>query len=67
MELFSTVFFEKNFKEYVKQNENVFSRIEAMNSYYRSMVSSIIQDQINKNSELIRRIRNLDEAYKNVK
>jgi hypothetical protein len=67
MEQFSVVFFEGNFKKYIEQNNDVFSKIEAMNSYYRTMVSSIIQDHINKNSELIRRVRNLDEAYQNVK
>jgi hypothetical protein len=67
MEQFSVVFFEENFKKYIEQNNDVFTKIEAMNSYYRTMVSSIIQDHINKNSELIRRVRNLDEAYLNVK
>lgn len=67
MELFSVDFFVDNFQKYIEQNKDVFSKTEAMNSYYKSMVSSIIQDHLNKNSELIKRIRNLDEAYQLVK
>ncbi|MCA0989246.1 protein YvfG [Guptibacillus algicola] len=67
MEPFSTPFFEENFKQYIKKNNDVFTKLEAMNSYYRSVVSSMIYDNLNKNSEIVRRIRNLDTAYKTVK
>jgi hypothetical protein len=67
VEQFSVIFFENNFKQYINQNKDVFRKTEAMNSYYRTMVSSIIQDHLNKNSELVKRIRNLDEAYQNIK
>lgn len=67
MEQFSVRFFEENFKNFIKQNDDVFSKAEAMNSYYRTVVSTIIMDHLNKNSELVRRIRNLEEAYQNIK
>ncbi|WP_221565473.1 protein YvfG [Alkalihalobacillus sp. TS-13] len=65
MEQFSVAFFEENFKTYAEQNDDVFSKQQAMNSYYVSMVSTIINDNINKNSELVKRIRNLNTAYQN--
>ncbi|MGP4080983.1 protein YvfG [Pseudalkalibacillus sp. R45] len=65
MEQFSVAFFEENFKTYAEHNEDVFSKQQAMNSYYVSMVSTIINDNINKNSELVQRIRNLNTAYQN--
>ncbi|MFP3360945.1 protein YvfG, partial [Planococcus sp. SIMBA_143] len=40
MEPFSTPFFEENFRQYIQKNRDVFSKLEAMNSYYRSVVSS---------------------------
>ncbi|WLR58412.1 protein YvfG [Guptibacillus hwajinpoensis] len=67
MEPFSTPFFEENFRQYIQKNRDVFSKLEAMNSYYRSVVSSMIYDNLNKNSEIVRRIRNLDSAYKTIK
>ncbi|WP_270182382.1 protein YvfG [Alkalihalobacillus sp. CinArs1] len=67
MEPFSIPFFEENFRQYIKKNDDVFSKQEAMNSYYRSVVSSMIYDNLNKNSEIVRRIRNLDTAYKTIK
>ena len=67
MEPFSTPFFEENFRQYIHKNRDVFTKLEAMNSYYRSVVSSMIYDNLNKNSEIVRRIRNLDGAYKTVK
>ncbi|MCA0173520.1 protein YvfG [Bacillus sp. RAR_GA_16] len=67
MEPFSTPFFEENFRQYIYKNRDVFTKLEAMNSYYRSVVSSMIYDNLNKNSEIVRRIRNLDGAYKTVK
>ncbi|WP_257348009.1 protein YvfG [Pseudalkalibacillus decolorationis] len=67
MEQFSVIFFEENFLKFVEQNNDVFSKQQAMNNYYVSMVSTIINDNINKNSELVKRIRNLDTAYQNVR
>ncbi|TLS37992.1 protein YvfG [Pseudalkalibacillus caeni] len=67
MQQFSVPFFEENFRQFINKNNDVFSKIEAMNSYYRSVVSSLIYDNLNKNSEVVRRLRNLDTAYQNVK
>ncbi|WLD91979.1 protein YvfG [Alkalihalobacillus sp. AL-G] len=67
MEQFSVAFFEENFLQFAKQNSDVFSKHQAMNNYYVSMVSTIINDNINKNSELVKRIRNLDTAYQKVR
>ncbi len=67
MEQFSVPFFEENFRAYAEQNEDVFNKQQAMNSYYVSMVSTLINDNINKNSEVVKRIRNLNTAYQNVR
>jgi hypothetical protein len=67
MEQFSVAFFEENFRTYSEQNEDVFNKTQALNSYYVSMVSTLINDNINKNSEIVKRIRNLNAAYQNVR
>ncbi|WP_349407726.1 protein YvfG [Pseudalkalibacillus sp. SCS-8] len=67
MEQFSVPFFEENFRTYTEQNKDVFDKQQAMNSYYVSMVSTLINDNINKNSEIVKRVRNLNTAYQNVR
>lgn len=67
MEQFSVAFFEENFRTYSEQNDDVFNKTQALNSYYVSMVSTLINDNINKNSEIVKRIRNLNTAYQNVR
>lgn len=67
MEQFSVAFFEENFHTYAEQNEDVFTKQQAMNSYYVSMVSTLVNDNINKNSEIVKRIRNLNTAYQNAR
>ncbi|MDP4137839.1 MAG: protein YvfG, partial [Bacillota bacterium] len=42
-------------------------KIHAMNSYYRSVVSTLVQDQLTKNAVVLKRIQHLDEAYNKVK
>ncbi|MCL1630750.1 protein YvfG [Sporolactobacillus sp. CPB3-1] len=66
-DLFSVDYFKEALHLQVQKNEAVQTPVQTMNSYYRTVVSAIIQDRINKNFELIRRIRNLDTAYKEVK
>ncbi|WP_282033815.1 protein YvfG [Metabacillus indicus] len=66
-ELFSVPFFVQNFKEHLKHNENQIPELDAMNRYYRSVVSTLVQDQLTKNSVVLKRIQNLDEAYNKVK
>jgi hypothetical protein len=64
--LFSVDYFKQALHLQIAKNDGVRTPIQAMNSYYHTVVSAIIQDRINKNFELIRRIRNLDTAYKQV-
>ncbi|MGG4491537.1 protein YvfG [Metabacillus idriensis] len=66
-ELFSVPYFEQNFKEHIKQNEGLVPKLDAMNRYYRSVVSALVQDQLTKNSVVLKRIQNLDEAYNTIK
>lgn len=66
-EQFSVKFFEENFLQYIDRNKDVFTKSHAMNAYYRSIVGTLINDHLNKNGEIVRRIRNLEEAYTNIK
>ncbi|MCD7035719.1 protein YvfG [Metabacillus sp. GX 13764] len=66
-ELFSVPYFESNLKQHIDMNKDKSSRTDAMNSYYRSVVSTLVQDQLTKNAEVLKRIQNLDEAYNKVK
>lgn len=65
--LFSVDYFKEALRLQINKNSDRFSPNQTLNSYYHTVVSAIIQDRINKNFELIRRIRNLDAAYKAVK
>lgn len=65
--LFSVDYFRQALRLQIKKNISYKTPVQTMNSYYYTVVSAIIQDRINKNFELIRRIRNLDTAYKAVK
>lgn len=64
---FSAEYFKEAFEVHIAKNKAYMKPVHAANSYYRSVVSSIIYDNLNKNFELIRRIRNLDAAYQEVK
>ncbi|MCO7176888.1 protein YvfG [Sporolactobacillus kofuensis] len=66
-DLFSIDYFKEALHLQIKKNNGVQTPVQTMNSYYHTVISAIIQDRINKNFELIRRIRNLDSAYKSVK
>jgi hypothetical protein len=66
-ESFSIPYFEENLRQYIDRNRDVFTKNHAMNAYYRSIVGTLINDNLNKNGEIVRRIRNLEEAYKNIK
>ena len=48
----------------MNQNED---KVHAMNAYYRSVVSTLVQDQLTKNAVVLKRIQHLDEAYQKVK
>lgn len=64
---FSVDYFKEALTLHIEKNKAYVGSVHAANSFYRSMVSSIIYDNLNKNFELIRRIKNLDEAYNEVK
>mgnify|MGYP001488067691 CR=1 FL=1 len=66
-QLFSVPYFEENFRQYIQMNKGKSSKIDAMNSYYRSVVSTLIYDQLTKNAEVLKRLQNLDQAYNHVK
>ncbi|KAF1680549.1 protein YvfG [Bacillus mexicanus] len=65
-ELFSVPYFIENFKQHIEMNRSE-DKIHAMNSYYRSVVSTLVQDQLTKNAVVLKRIQHLDEAYNKVK
>lgn len=65
--LFSVDYFKNALQLQIRKNNGQFTPNQTLNSYYHTVVSAIIQDRINKNFELIRRIRNLDTAYNAVK
>ncbi|MFT8870668.1 MAG: protein YvfG [Sporolactobacillus sp.] len=65
--LFSVDYFKNALRLQIEKNGHPCPPLQTMNSYYHTVVSAIIQDRINKNFELIRRIRNLDAAYREVK
>lgn len=64
---FSVDYFKEALRLHIEKSKDVLNPIQAANSYYRSLVSTIVLDHLNKNFELLRRIRNLDEAYNVVK
>jgi hypothetical protein len=66
-ELFSVRYFEENLRQHIEMNKEFQSKVDAMNSYYRSIVSTLINQQLTKSSEIVRRLQNLDEAYNKVK
>lgn len=66
-QMFSVRYFEENLRQHIKMNEGTASKVDAMNSYYRSVVSTLVHDQLTKNAEVLKRIQNLDIAYNNIK
>jgi hypothetical protein len=66
-ELFSVRYFEENLRQHVEMNKKFQNKIDAMNSYYRSVVSTLVNQPLTKSSEIVRRLQNLDEAYNKVK
>ncbi|MED1577383.1 MULTISPECIES: protein YvfG [Bacillus] len=65
-ELFSVPYFVDNLKQHIAMNQNE-DKVHAMNAYYRSVVSTLVQDQLTKNAVVLKRIQHLDEAYRKVK
>mgnify|MGYP001319152889 CR=1 FL=1 len=66
-EIFSVDYFKEALKVQIEKNKAHMSPIHAMNSYYRSVVSSTIYDNRRKKIDLIMRLRNLDQAYNEIR
>ncbi|NGP45322.1 protein YvfG [Bacillaceae bacterium SIJ1] len=61
-QLFSVDYFVDSFTAHAEKHHEMRTQ-DAINAYYRSVVSTLVQDRLTKNSEIMRRLRNLDEAY----
>ncbi len=66
-EVFSVDYFVENLRNHVEMHIDFNDQVDAMNSYYRSIVSTLVNEHLNGGSETLFRIRNLDEAYTTVK
>ncbi|MBM6618999.1 protein YvfG [Bacillus suaedaesalsae] len=66
-DVFSVEYFAENLRKHVELNGEFNDRVDAMNSYYRSIVSTLINEKLSATSETLHRIRNLDEAYTIIK
>jgi formate-dependent nitrite reductase cytochrome c552 subunit len=66
-DFFSVEYFTENLRKHVELHAEFNDRVEAMNSYYRSIVSTLVTEKLTGTSETLSRIRNLDEAYTTVK
>ncbi|MFZ3590145.1 protein YvfG [Bacillus sp. DJP31] len=64
---FSVDYFVENLRKHVEMHIDFNDRVDSMNSYYRSIVSTLVTEQRTRCSETLSRIRNLDEAYTTVK
>ncbi|MBM7661520.1 hypothetical protein JOC85_002323 [Bacillus mesophilus] len=64
---FSVEYFTENLRKHVELHSEFNDRVDAMNSYYRSIVSTLVSEKLTGTSETLSRIRNLDDAYTNVK
>ncbi|WP_456277722.1 protein YvfG [Bacillus sp. AK128] len=64
---FSVDYFAENLRKHVEMHAEFNDRVDAMNSYYRSIVSTLVTEKLTKGSETLQRIRNLDEAYTTIK
>ena len=66
-EIFSVDYFKEALKVHIEKNKDVVKPIHAANSYYRSIVSSSLYETRQKSIDLLVRLRNLDQAYNEVK
>ncbi|KAA0548728.1 hypothetical protein FZW96_06595 [Bacillus sp. BGMRC 2118] len=66
-DVFSVEYFVENLRKHVELNGEFNDRVDAMNSYYRSIVSTLVTEKLTATSETLHRIRNLDEAYTIIK
>ncbi|MFD1739394.1 protein YvfG [Bacillus salitolerans] len=67
IDLFSEEYFVEHLRKHVEMHAEFTDKTDAMNSYYRSIVSTLVTENLTKCSETLRRIRNLEAAYATVK
>ena len=65
--IFSVDYYKEALKVHINKNRDFMSPIHAANSYYRSIVSSTIYENRRKSLDLIERLRNLDQAYNEIR
>lgn len=66
-EVFSVEYFTENIRKHIDLHIDFNDKVDAMNSYYRSIASTLVTKKLASSSETLNRIRNLDEAYTIVK
>ncbi|GGE43696.1 hypothetical protein GCM10011391_23100 [Pullulanibacillus camelliae] len=66
-DIFSVDYFKEALRIHIEKNKDAVKPIHAANSYYRSIVASVIYDTRHKKMDLILRLRNLDQAYNEIK
>ncbi|GGH84512.1 hypothetical protein JOD43_003765 [Pullulanibacillus pueri] len=66
-EIFSVDYFKEALKTHMNKNIDAVKPIHSLNSYYRSIVSSSLYETRQKSIDLLVRLRNLDQAYNEVK
>ncbi|WP_246942579.1 protein YvfG [Bacillus pinisoli] len=66
-DIFSVDYFTEHLRKHVELHAEFNERVDAMNSYYRSIVSTLVTEKLTATSETLQRIRNLDEAYTTIK
>jgi len=65
--IFSVDYYKEALRVHIYKNKDVMSPIHAANSYYRSIVSASIYENRRKSLDLIERLRNLDQAYNEIR
>lgn len=67
LEKFSVPYFKEALSVHIEKNKKYMDPVHAANSYYRSIVSTIIYENRTKMFDLIQRLRNLDQAYNEIR
>jgi hypothetical protein len=64
---FSVDYFKEALRIHINKNRDAVEPVHAANSYYRSIVSSSLYENRQKSLDVILRLRNLDQAYKEIR
>jgi hypothetical protein len=65
--IFSVDYYKEALRVHINKNKDVMRPIHAANSYYRSVVSASLYENRRKSLEIIERLRNLDQAYNEIR